>query len=71
MTEEGVIFALFTAGVLTFAFWLSSFLVQRAIFKVIEIFYRNNALSVQNAKTVEELGLEPPDYKGRSKSVMV
>ena len=65
MTVEGVLFALFTAGALTLAFWLSSFLMQRAILKVIEIFYRNNALSLQTAKTIEELGLTPPDLLQR------
>jgi len=62
MMETSVIFALFMAGALTFALWLSAFLTHRAIFKIIEIFYRNNALSFKNAKTIEELGLPPPDF---------
>ena len=65
MTVEGVIFAFFMAGALTLALWLSAFLTQRAIFKVIEIFYRNNALSFRTAKTIEELGLGPPDFLER------
>ncbi len=65
MTLEGVVFALFTAGALTLALWLSAYLTQRAIFKVIEIFYRNDALSFQSAKTIEELGLTPPDFLQR------
>jgi hypothetical protein len=62
MTEASVIFALFAAGFLTLALWLSAFLTQRAMFKVIEIFCRNNALRAQNAKTIEELDLTPPDF---------
>ena len=65
MLETSMIFALFMAGALTLALWLSAFLTHRAIFKVIEIFYRNNALSFQNAKTIEELGLTSPDILQR------
>ncbi len=65
MTEASVIFALFAAGALTLALWLSAFLTQRAIFKVIEIFCRNNALRIQYAKTIEELDLTPPDFLQR------
>ena len=63
--ETSVIFALFMAGALTLAFWLSAFLTHRATLRVIEIFYRNNALSRQTAKTIEELGLTPPDFLQR------
>jgi hypothetical protein len=65
MTGTAVIFVLLIAGGLTLGFWLSAHLTQRAIFNVIEIFYRNNALSFRYAKTIEELGLTPPDFLQR------
>jgi hypothetical protein len=65
LTLEEVIFALFVAGALALAPWFSAFLNQRTMFKVIEIFYRNNALSFRNAKAIEELGLTPPGFPQR------
>lgn len=65
MTGTDVIFVLLIAGGLTLALWLSAHLTQRAILKVIEIFYRNKALSFQNAKNLEELGLTTPDFLQR------
>ncbi len=65
MTGAEVIFVLLIAGGLTLALWLSAYLTQRAILKVIEIFYRNKALSLQDAKTIEELALTPPDFLQR------
>jgi len=62
MTEANVFLALFVAAALTLGLWLSGFLTQRAMFKVIEIFCRSNALKVQKAKTIEELELTPPDF---------
>ncbi len=38
---------------------------RRAILKVIEIFRQHNALRIDDAKTVEELGLESPDFAQR------
>ncbi len=65
MTEASVIFALITAAVFTFALWMSAFLTHRAMFKVIGAFCRNKALKAQNAKTIEELELTPPDLMQR------
>ena len=42
-----------------------AFRERRAIFKVIEIFQQHNALRINDAKTVEELGLEKPDFVQR------
>jgi hypothetical protein len=36
--------------------------MRRAIFKVIEIFYQHNALGMNGANTLHELGLERPDF---------
>ena len=38
---------------------------RRAIHKVIEIFYQHNALGVNDAKTLEEMGLKKPDFVQR------
>jgi hypothetical protein len=43
-------------------FYIRAFLTQRAIFKVIDIFYQHNALRVNGAKTLHELGLESPSF---------
>ncbi len=42
--------------------YIRTFFTRRAIFKVIEIFYRHNALGINGAKTLHELGLERPDF---------
>jgi len=54
-------------------FWVRNLLAKKAAFKVVRIFYRHNALGVEGAKTLRELGLErldviqrmikPRDYK--------
>jgi len=46
-------------------FSIYAFRGRRAISKVIEIFRRHNALRINDAKTVEELGLEKPDFVQR------
>jgi hypothetical protein len=43
-------------------FYVRAFLTRRAVFKVIDIFYQNNALGVNGAKTLYELGLESPSF---------
>jgi hypothetical protein len=45
--------------------YLRTFFTRRAIFKVIEIFYQQNALEIKGAKTPHELGLERPDILKR------
>ncbi len=45
--------------------YLRTFLTRRAIFKVIEIFYKHDALGKKGAKTLHELGLERPDFLQR------
>ena len=42
--------------------YIRTFFTRRAIFKVIEIFYQHNALGINGAKTLHELGLERPDF---------
>ena len=38
---------------------------RRAIHKVIEVFYQHNVLGVNDAKTLEEIGLKKPDFAQR------
>jgi len=45
--------------------FVRSFLTKRAIFKVVKIFYQHNALGMKDAKTLNELGLERPDFVQR------
>ena len=45
--------------------YLRTYLTRRAIFKVVEIFYQKNALGMNSAKTLHELGLERPDFLQR------
>jgi hypothetical protein len=45
--------------------YVRALLTRRAVFKVIEIFYRNQALDTKGAKTLQELGLERPDFLQR------
>ncbi len=42
--------------------YIRAFLTRRAIFKVIEIFYQQNAVGIDGAKTLHELWLERPDF---------
>jgi hypothetical protein len=62
---EGVkLFLFFVAMVLAFAgvLYIRAFFTKKAIFRVIEIFYQRNAVGINGAKTLHELGLEPPDF---------
>jgi hypothetical protein len=45
--------------------YLRTWLTNRAIFKVIEIFYQHHALGLKGAKTRRELGMERPDFLQR------
>ncbi len=65
MVGEGVkVFLFFVVMVLAFAgvLYIRAFFTKRAIFKVIEIFYQHNAVGIDGAKTLNELGLKPPDF---------
>ena len=65
MTENSIrVFFILIIMVIAFGggLYIRTFLTRRAIFKVIEIFYQNNALGIHGAKTLHELGLERPDF---------
>ena len=38
---------------------MSTWIAKRNVYKVIDIFQENNAIGIHNAKTIEELGLQP------------
>ena len=46
-------------------FSVYAFRGRRAMFKVIEIFRQHNALGIRDAKTLQELGLERPNFAQR------
>ncbi len=41
---------------------LRAFFTKRAMVRVIEIFYQHGAVGPKVAKTLQELGLQPPDF---------
>ena len=46
-------------------FIIPNLMTRRAVFKIIKIFKQNNATSIKNAKTADELGLSSPDLMHR------
>ena len=65
--ESGSLVLIIVLMILAFAasFWLRNFLTKRAVLKVVKIFYQQNALGMNGAKTQRELGLERPDFVAR------
>jgi len=59
------ILVFFVLGGLGLALFLSARMTKRAIGRVIEIFQKQNAIGAQRAKTVDELGLTPPNLMAR------
>jgi hypothetical protein len=57
-----LIFMILTLGGI---FFIYAFQSKRAFFKVIGIFYQHEALGMNDAKTLRELGLERPDFVQR------
>ncbi len=64
MTENIRIVLILILAIIVFGggLFIRTFFTRRAIFKVIEIFYQHNALGINGAKTLHELGLERPDF---------
>jgi hypothetical protein len=56
-----ILFAL-VIGLFLGLFYIPAFMVRRAIFKVINTFCQHNAVRVENAKAMGELGLKPLDF---------
>ena len=59
MTTRDIMFIL-VIGILALIawFWIPQWLIKRNARKVVRIFREKNAIGIQNAKTVEELGIE-------------
>jgi hypothetical protein len=62
---QGIFLLMLVIITFLMALYISGFLMNRAIFKVIEIFYRQDALERNHAKTLEELELQPPSFLER------
>ncbi len=62
---SAVYLILFMIIILGFAFFLSARLTKRALFKVLNIFRDENAIGYERAKTIEQLGLTPPNILER------
>ena len=67
LAEIGRVFLTLILIIIVFGggLYLRTFLTRKAIFKVVEIFYQSNALGMNSAKTLHELGLERPDFLQR------
>jgi hypothetical protein len=64
MAEIGKVLLIIIFVIIAFGggLYIRTFLTRRAIFRVIEIFYQHDALGIYGAKTLNELGLERPDF---------
>ena len=82
MAEYSSILIIFLVlGGIGIALFLSARMTKRAVGQVIAIFQKCNAIGIQQAKTVNELGLTPPnlmerftrmrDYKQNALSVLM
>ena len=49
-------------ALLILAFFISGWMTRRAVVRVIEIFRQHRAIGIQQAKTIDELGLTPPGF---------
>ena len=66
MTEYSSILVIFIVlGGIAAALFLSARMTKRAVGQVIAIFEKHNTVGIQQAKTVNELGLTPPNLMDR------
>jgi len=80
VTDALFIFGLVILAILAWLF-IPVWMIRRSIPKVIKIFQKRNAIGIQNAKTVEELGLQPKsmwqrmfsrrDYKPKALQLLI
>jgi hypothetical protein len=64
MNDTLFLVALIIAGIIVVIF-VPRFFLKRAFTKVIEIFRYHNATTNKNARTIAELGLNPPSWSER------
>ncbi len=64
MAEIGKVLLITALLIVAFggALYIRTLLTRRAVFRVVEIFYEHDALGIYGAKTLNELGLERPDF---------
>jgi hypothetical protein len=62
---EAILFMLVMVLMLIMSLYMSARLTKRAISRVIDIFYQHDALGRNRAKTIDELGLTPPNLLQR------
>jgi hypothetical protein len=62
-----MVFLVFIVMIIAFgaSLYVRTLLTRRAIFKVVDIFYRHQALGAKGAKMRRDLGLERPDFLQR------
>ena len=61
-----IIFLLLTTlAFIGIALFISAQMTKRAISRVLNIFRKNDAIEIHQAKTIEELGLQPPNLMQR------
>jgi hypothetical protein len=68
VTENSIsvfLIIIFMIVALSGTFFVRAFFTRRTIFKVVKIFYQHNALGINDAKTLRELGLERLDFVRR------
>ena len=67
MTEGYTLLSVLIFIIIAFGVVLSVYIFcgQRAISKVIQLFYQHNALGIKDAKTLQELGIEKPHFAQR------
>ena len=52
-------------GLMALTFFIAARMTRRAVFRVIEIFRQHQAIGIHQAKTIDELGLRPPNLMER------
>jgi hypothetical protein len=65
LKQDILVFSILIIGTLLALLYIPAFLMKRAIAEVRRIFDKHGAIGVENAKTVDELGLAPPGLVGR------
>lgn len=65
LRQDILFFSILIIGTLLALLYIPAFLMKRAIAEVRRIFDKHGAIGVENAKTVDELGLAPPGLIGR------
>jgi hypothetical protein len=81
MQFHSFIILLIILGLVALAFYISARMTRRAVSRVVQIFRDHHATGIQQAKTIEELGLKPPsllervsrprDYKQNALKILI